>query len=234
MRLYTFCSPSHRPMLERYLAPSADRAGFDLHALAIEQLCPSGSYYDSGWLETMRRKVEFLTGISESHRGECVVYCDSDVLLNARNFGPETARRDLGTHYLALQDDVVQYCCGFMILRGCAELESLFAETLRALDGAGDDQTALNRVVAAGPYRVKRLPRKQYACVAQFRCTLGSDRLWNGTAFRVPRELKMFHANWTRGVEQKERLLACVERSLASEIAPNWQSRWLRGARADV
>ncbi len=216
MNVFTVCTLSHKGLFEKYLEPSAKESGFCVVKKDVPQLCKDGSYYQPGWKETMQQKIEILLEISKTHRGEIYLYSDCDVLFNPDNFSPEIAKKDLGQNFIALQNDVVQACCGFMIMRGSEELENLLSLTLKYMEHEPEDQAALNAVLRDFPIKVKILKRKKYACVRHFFNKI-SNGVWNQKPFRLPRGMKIFHANWTKTVEDKNQLLRFVQTQLLSQ-----------------
>ncbi len=208
MEVHTLSTPSHEEMLNDFLLPSATKAGFIVKVHRTKQHSPSGMYREEGWTETMRQKIEMLLEISKEKRGEIFIYSDCDILFDPKNINPEIATRDFGEENFAVfLDDVVQLCAGFMILRGGEMLERLFELVLSHIDEYEEDQTALNEVLKKFPVKAGILPRQEYFCIRQISGTLNALDVWNGEPFTIPENLKIFHANWTKGIKAKQDLL---------------------------
>jgi hypothetical protein len=184
------------------------KAVFKVHVAHTEQVSPSGFYLKEGWTETMRQKIEMLLEISQNNRGKIFIYSDCDIVFNPKNFNPEIALKDFGdTPFIATQDDVVQKCAGFMILKGSEDLEKVLQLVLDSIYFYKEDQAALNAVINEFSIPVTILPRNEYCCIRQLEGTLDENNLWNEKPVIFPENMKIFHGNWTTGIEMKTKIL---------------------------
>jgi hypothetical protein len=215
MKVYTLCSKTHESLANHFLIPSATEAGFLVQVIPTEQICATGFYKEKGWMETMQAKIEMLIRISKEHHDELFIYSDCDVVFNPKNFNPKVATRDFEPSlFLACQNDVVQLCAGFMIMKGGEELEKLLGLVLENIEKYHEDQTALNAVIKIVRAPVRILPDFEYCCIRQLSGTLNNQNIWNETNFEIPQQWKIFHTNWTKGVPMKQKLLEYIYESI--------------------
>ena len=202
MKLYTFYTPSHRDLFSifRRALPEDDR--IELQILDMPQECPSATYMGKGWQETMHRKVQYvMQALDETPEGEWFVHSDCDVVLF-----PGWADLILDwpecPHDMMIQNDL-RYeilCAGFFFCKSNAVTKKLWRTVYDEMHLYDHDQTALNVILQRTPDINVRVLSPSYF-------TYGAlDRgVWEGEPFKIPdvKNLKMFHANWTKGVENK-------------------------------
>jgi hypothetical protein len=146
VKVYVPCSPSHRPLLDGWLAPSLD-AGFQLEMVPLPQLTPTGSYLESGFQQLTRAKAALFRDLAATP-GPPWLLADADIQL----FGlrPERLRQLLGDRDLAFQRDEAagRANSGFVVVRPGASVAALAARVLDQIDRRRThDQSELNRAL---------------------------------------------------------------------------------------
>lgn len=195
MILYTLYSPSHERMLNEYLLSSV--VGFWISPQKIPQECKTGVYHTEGWVYPVKRKVEMLLKASQVET-DPFVYSDCDVILNGLT--PEDVIRDLGEDDLAcMHNGAGDYCAGFMFIRPCEATVRVFQATLDKITES--DQPRLNEVLKTDPIKKRLLPDAVYT----------NHGLLDLDITKMPSTVKVYHANYIVGIEEKEKALAAAK-----------------------
>ncbi len=69
LRLYSICTPSHEILKNEWFLPSI-QDDFEIIIKQYDQLCPSGQFNDTGWLDIMLKKVELIICAIKENWGE--------------------------------------------------------------------------------------------------------------------------------------------------------------------
>lgn len=215
MRLVTYYTPSHAEMCRRFVLSRA--WGFrERRSFAVEQTCPTASFKSDGWNTCTAGK--FLALASLDADGTPTVYVDADVAL-MRGFRDwcEGVFAELPDSAIAFSDDIVQWCTGMMLFRPTPATLGFFrlAADLTPIWNLPDQDVVhqlRHQASQAGgtlPIVPRVLPRDRVCNWA----TVNAPTLpapWDGEPFDVPSSCVAWHANWTIGVERKERMLERV------------------------
>jgi hypothetical protein len=233
LRIYTMVTPSHRQLFERWFLPTLSER-CEVRVQECQQFCPSGEFKTEGWLRTMKAKVDgILIAIEENWDG-IFLFADADVQF----FGPvgPMVRASLARYDSVYQQDSPSgtLCAGFFSARANHRIKKLWSEIKERLDialqtGAGDtnvnDQSALNKIIPVALHRRiwkssdirwdRFSPEDAYSAGAL------TGRKWEvGDAVAAPAGIKVHHANWTAGIENKVFLLRAVRRHVTGSAAP--------------
>jgi hypothetical protein len=146
MRVYVPCSPSHRPLLDGWLAPSLC-ADFQLEVVEMAQLSATGRFDEPGFQPVVRAKAALLRDLAAVPGPPCLL-ADADIQL----FGlrPERLRALLGACDLAFQRDEAagRVNTGFVVVRPGAAVTALAARVLEQIDRRSEhDQREFNRAL---------------------------------------------------------------------------------------
>lgn len=208
MKLFSFYSDSHIPLLNAHFLPSVP---FDMQMILMHmpQECPTGSYYSQGWSKTMAYKAKAIEHALQVET-EPFFVVDAD----ARFYGPfaDDALACLNDADIAFQYEGAAahpqnaLCAGCYIARPSSRLAAAFARAWALIPRVGGDQLALGVVLARTPtIHTVRLPRRYWS---QGR---DSGAVWTpGQPVGPPTDLLVHHANWCVGVENKLALLEAV------------------------
>lgn len=207
MNVYTFYTDSHKEifdLFEEYFYKNSDTK-LKLIVSRFEQECPSATHKEHGWSTTMKRKVEcILNALQETPENEWFVYTDCDILLfqgwmnvlnsNNSNFD------------IIIQNDFISLCAGFFFCKSNNKTKQLWQDVYNSVERFGEDQTALN-------FFLKQSKTLKIAILPESYFTYGllNKSVWQGTeTFEIPSNIKMFHANWTEGTNNKIKLMKLV------------------------
>lgn len=227
MKVYTFYSDSHQTLHSRFLS-SIKKSNPEIEVISdkISQECESGEYMKDGWGDTMKRKVSLI--LDAISKGDIFVHSDCDIvyLKSIKNCLLE----ELDENDIAFQNDGgtggTWYCMGFFICKPSTRIERLFQHILRNIDNfEGNDQLVLNNAISdfKNPNPGKDWEDISYKMLSNKFFTYGltkprNNMPWNGEKFEVPKETVTFHANWTKGVQNKHRLLDYVSEKTGIEL----------------
>jgi hypothetical protein len=216
VKLVTYTTPSHAAMCKEFVLDRAELAGFaDDDIILIEdiQRCGSGNYNDEGFVEQCASKIANLASLP---LGEQYFYCDADCcLFPGLRWWVNTQIPDI----LYLGNDIVQQCAGVMLWSHDKKTRRLF-EIVADLCGiyGKHDQQVFNLLYQGSftgrfPVRAETMPSK---IIANYASLQGKVVYWNGQDFDVPSTVRLFHANFTVGVDKKQKLLEKVASSVAT------------------
>lgn len=203
MKIYTFFTDSHKCLLDIFLKNFPYSENTELNIKWFPQECKDGSYMSDGWVSTMRRKVEYiLQSLNETPEGEWFVHSDCDIVLF--DGWDSMVEKHHDKVEMMIQDDYSMLCAGFFFCKSTLNTKLLWERVLRDLHKFEHDQIAMNHFI-------KQMPEMKVGVLPQSYFTYGYFKKdnWNGQQFIIPdaNNLKMFHANWTRGVDNKIKLL---------------------------
>jgi hypothetical protein len=222
MKLYTFYTDSHSILFENFFKPSLSIIdNIDLVYKKEPQKCTTASYMDSGWLDTMRSKVQLHIEASRQFDDHFFIYSDCDIIFLDSNL-VDVLLAELGDNDIAFQDDVQPYgnrstcCAGFFISKTNKSTLSIWENVLDRLNKLPqntnqNDQTLLNFILNNTGSNIKyKLLSNRFFTLAQYRKELW-DKNTNCFNFDIPSDIITYHANWTHGVSNKIELLNIVK-----------------------
>lgn len=222
MKLYTFYTDSHAILFNNFFKSSLSKIpNIDLIERKIEQKCPTASYMNDGWLQTMKFKVDLHIEASKQYDDQIFIYSDCDVIFLDTNL-VEQLLFELEDNDMAFQNDVEpwnnrQTCCaGFFISRANEKTTKLWEKVAKTLNelpqhSRDNDQTLLNSALDSKEYGVKyKLLSNKFFTLAQY-----NKKIWDENTdpfdFDIPQDIVTYHANWTHGVSNKITLLKLVQ-----------------------
>ena len=203
MRVYTFYTDSHRELFEIFEKNFPYNFETQLNVKWFPQECKEGSYMTEGWVSTMKRKVEYiLEAIDETKENEWFVHCDCDIVLF--DGWTNIVKKQQHNVDIMFQNDNIELCAGFFFCKSSPITKKLWEHVLNILGNFPNDQVAVN-------YFVRNIKDLKVGVLPDTYFTYGllNCSRWDGKNFTIPNidKLKMFHANWATGVEQKLKLL---------------------------
>jgi hypothetical protein len=206
MKIYTFYSDSHKYLYDIFIESLRDsNPEIDVVTDILDQE-GSGSFMENGWESTMDKKLDQIIRACEI--GETFIHSDSDVIF-LKDIKEEILL-ELGDSDIAFQDDgEVGLCMGFFICKPNPKIISLFKKVKEILpEFQGHDQNAINSIIKNYGVNYKKLSHRFF--------NYGQTRhkIWNGEDFEVPKNVLVFHANWTIGIENKLKLISLVKQQI--------------------
>jgi hypothetical protein len=203
MKVYTFYTSSHIELMKLFLENFPLSDDIELVVRKLPQECSSGNFLSEGWNSTMRKKVEYIIySLNETPENEWFVHSDCDIILFD---GWEDILRKYKDDFDMLnQNDYATLCAGFFFCKNNSRTRELWDNVLKTLDQFEHDQWAMN-------VWMRKIPNLKVGILPDTYFTyglLGKDN-WTGQEFTIPnsKNLKMFHANWTHGVDNKISLI---------------------------
>lgn len=221
MKLYTFYTDTHTNLFDKFFAPSiAEVKDIELVARKSIQQCPSGSYMDNGWLDTMKFKVQLHIEASQNYKDNFYIYSDCDVMFYDTNL-VQYLLEELEDCDMAFQNDVEPYgwrptcCAGFFISKCNQETTKLWQDVLYSLnllshDTKHNDQSLLNSELNHHTNIRYKLLSNRFFTLAQHTKAVWDSKN-NNFDFNIPFNMITYHANWTHGVDNKIKLLELVK-----------------------
>jgi len=206
MKVITFYSNSHKELHDNFFIKSVNNfAGEKIHVEShlIDQSCPSGDWYSSGWLNCMSEKLRILLSELDVLDGSIVVYSDCDVIITGDFF--DDIHSEMIDYDIKFQDDGSQLCAGFFAFKKTKEVRDLFEKSY-SLCSSTDDQSAINSVIPNSGLTYSTLDFSKYHNVHKDVSGVWED----GMDYDPGENTLMFHANFTVGVENKKKLLNLV------------------------
>ena len=202
MRVYCCYSETHRGLFETHFKPSADAAGLMVIRRLLPTMSASGEFESEEFQRSCRHKIAYLLEVIRGNLGgESFIFSDVDV----RFYADPTADllRCLGDCALAFQDDgPAGACTGFMVIRPTESVLGFWCLVAERMDEGNElDQDATNRCLESDRAPWIRLPERYW--------TFGRNgQHWEpGVPASPPLGMLVHHANWTKGVENKDKLL---------------------------
>lgn len=213
MKIYTFYTDSHDILLNKYFLPTVPDE-FEVIVEKFPQDCESGNFMQSGWFDTMTKKVNYvLKSIEECWGGE-FIHADCDVQF-FKPFKKDILSQLDDCDVAAQQDEKNELCCGFFICKANKRTKNLFEEVKRLMSNKTNDQVVLNSI--KNNYVKSKTLDHRYFSVVQY---LQKEYipLWT-PEIKIDifdKNIIMHHANWTIGVENKIKLLDTVRLGVCS------------------
>lgn len=202
MDIYSLVSDSHEYLKDYFFVPSInryERGNFSLHMAHHDQICKEAKYMSDGWKEMMMFKIDQY--ITASNNSDMFIWSDVDIEFYDAFI--ENCKEQLGNHEIAFQKgNNNEYCAGFFIARSTDNVKNFFLHIKNNYQQYQCDQSAINANITK--VRAKFLNDDFYNVGFQ-------HRRWSGQDFSIGKPIKMFHANYTEGLENKIVLLSLVK-----------------------
>jgi hypothetical protein len=196
-RLLTFYSDSHDILFKNYFKPSVDNINeYDLVVEKFNQIGANGSYFEAGWRESMLEKLKFIVKTINECWQDYFVFSDIDVIFI--NKTKDFLINELGNKDVAFQRDVDDLCAGFFIMKANQHTLNFINTCIINYDKYPkfDDQGVMRRYHDILNYKL--LPNNIFNI-----SMINKGKVWNGEYYKFPKDISVFHANWTIGVKAK-------------------------------
>ena len=204
MKLLTYYTNSHKSLLDNFFIPSIPKSdNFDLRIGTGMQHSATGAYDSHGYNLTTEEKIVFiLRELYVLPEGERILFSDCDVVF----LKPVMSMLSEYENYdIVFQDGYQELNTGFMLIRNCPVVRTLFEDVVRKCYLYKNDQDALNFLIDKYFIQYTMFGRT-VLCPADF--IFPSH--WNGQKIKIPEYAKVFHACWCFDVENKLKLLKHV------------------------
>lgn len=217
--MYTFYTPSHKLLFDKYLYPSATRNGFEVTALAYsKQMCSMAQFAEDGWRDTQLKKVEYYINVFRANLEHIIIVgSDSDVqILKPCSLQLLDFLKDDDISFQENLDGKI--CSGFFVARCNKNVIDFFEKVRSSLSGeivissiGGGEQYEMWKLIESGNHNasIGKLP---------------TDEIWNPrlnyknlNELDIPNNIMVHHANWNAGLDSKIKQLDYV-RDMISEM----------------
>ncbi len=218
MKVYTFFSESHRPILNQYFLKTFPfESGLELSIRYISQDCRTGSFLDDGWTAAMKKKVEYVIDSIEESKGKDEYFVHSDCDIIFFNHIKKDLQEQIKGHEIACINDIQMLCAGFFIARANDRILKLFQNirghlNMFANGSGGADQLAMNFFIGEMGIKAKALDFRYHNIFHSIQQEWTSE-----IDFQIPPDIIMHHANFTRGVSTKIKLLDLISDKVQNE-----------------
>lgn len=168
------------------------------------QICLTGNYYDTGWRELMEKKIDIYL---EAVNAEDLFFIWSDVDIEFYQPFIDECIKEIGDYDIAFQGGTgptgeTEYCAGFFICKINKATKYFFKHLKNIYKQYPCDQEAINHNINL--VKAKTLSHKFFNISEQY-------REWAGQDLTIPKDIIMFHANYTIGAENKLKLLLKIK-----------------------
>jgi len=222
IKLYSYCTPSHEILKNNWFLPSI-KDNYELVIKEFKQECPSGEFLKNGWEKTIDQKIEMIIGAIKENWNDVFIFSDVDVQFfgkTERTLLNELAEKDiLFQKNCGNLQEIEPICTGFFILKANNRTLKLFQE-VKNLRASNPEfvgcQSAIN-------YLVKKQPGLLCGFLPESFWSPGithgqNNWLWGpGKELKVPKNILLHHANWTKGIENKIKQLEYVKKIVELE-----------------
>ncbi len=203
LNIYVFFSETHRRLFDLYFLPTLSKVEKDyaLFVYHVEQLTKDGAFLSPGWNQTMLNKNKIIIEAIRENYGGAILYSDIDIQflqpIKKRLFSL-LDRNDLVVQQNAPSGKST-VCAGFVFLRCNEKTSKLYRTIYQAMlaDPSLRDQVALNRFLRSNQTSLvwQYLPNEEF---------YNPQKLWSfGDTLNVSKSIRVHHANWTSGVDEK-------------------------------
>lgn len=211
--LYTYCTPSHRVLLDEWFLPSI-KDDYAIKVIQGEQKCSRATYGSDGWNETFLARANIILEAIEDNWGGFFVFSDVDIQF----FKPT---KPIILELMQEYDIVFQktgptrgVCPGFFACK-CNEKTKKLWQAIKEsmIEKKTDDQDALNHIIFKqnNPFGLK------WANFSSdfYHTGLIKPEVWHpGVQVHVPKDIVLHHACYTIGLKNKIELLKYVKRKI--------------------
>jgi len=217
MKLFCYYTPTHKNMFDNFLKRSCDL--FQEHDVVSfmdsDQLSEDGSFYSTGFHETVVKKLDFIIDSNVWDDSEYCIFSDADVLFTSptKEFLEEQAQG----FDIVFQSDQTTYNSGFYVFRNSPRVKSMFEEARRVKDQHFGDQLCIDAALRTIPLKCKAFDKTVFNI-----SFYSGGNVWdNESTIHFPKHMRVYHANFIVGVENKEKALkTAYDRFLAPKF-PN-------------
>ena len=228
MDLICYYTPSHEKLFFNFFCQTLGvERKINLVPLKGKQLCKSATYYEEGWFDTVAEKIESIKNyIKKYENGEVFVFSDPDVIFLQPFYDRLLELFNPNLDMLLQNDTEGGFCTGFFIARKTDVLVDVFEKIVLFIkENKVGDQKAFNTIVARNELKswdaikLKKITTEQINLKLDFlpieefsnRRFYGVKTSTGFTEFEVPKQPRVFHANWCAGLENKYRLLNYIK-----------------------
>jgi hypothetical protein len=166
-----------------------------------DQLSEDGSFYSKGFHETVVKKMDFILGSNSWDDDQYCIFSDADVIftsLTEKFFNEQMAGYDM-----VFQTDQTTMNSGFFVFKNNLSVKRMFEEAVRVKDQYFGDQLCINAALQTSQVKRKAFDKSVFN-IAFY----SGGQIWdNQSTIHFPKDMRVYHANFIVGVENKEKAL---------------------------
>ena len=217
MKLVCYFTPAHKSMFDRFLKKSCDL--FGEHEIVArmdnDQLSADGSFYSKGFHETVVKKMDFIIGSNSWDDSQYCIFSDADVIFTAPT--QDYLLENVANHDIVFQSDQTTHNSGFYVFRNNAKVKAMFEEAVRVKDQHFGDQLCINAALQKVQLKHKAFDKNIFNISFYTR-----GEVWdNQSTIHFPKHMRVYHANFIVGVENKEKALQTAHDRFIAPKFPN-------------
>jgi hypothetical protein len=204
MKIYTFYTPSHKEIYDKYFVESFNNHLSNDFILDTElgiQKTKNGDFSDPELGSSMDDKLILLKRAITENDGNWFIYADCDIQFfdNIKNDINNYINLGMKENIdMFCQEDCNSICAGFLLIRSSKKMNDFIDLISKERHKFNNDQLAMNQY--ANYIRYSFLPRNMYYTVGNY----NGGRVWNaGDTVYLPNKILLHHANFTIGVKNK-------------------------------
>ena len=213
IKLYYFYSSSHEEMKNEYFLSSMQNE-YDCIGIKTKQKCKTGEYRTKGWNEVVIQKIDLIIRAINENKNSWFVHSDVDVQFF------DSTKNNLEYH-LRNNDTVFQSdgenpnpiaCAGFFASKANDKTLKLWKSVKKLCQIKQiDDQQALNICLQNNDFvKWKLLPTEYFSIGGNLKNN--SKYRWKpNDDINFPMKIKIHHANYTEGIDNKIKQLEFVK-----------------------
>jgi hypothetical protein len=215
MKIYTLYTNSHKTLLTNFFLPSLFKyENCDVIVEYHPQECSGGEYMSTNWNLTMEKKIKLILRGIEENQNKIFIHSDCDISFFDSFIDNELDKLE-EYDLLCQKDHIDDLCAGFMFIKSNHKTYKLFLDILHNLHSFKNDQYALN-------YYIKNHNTTYNICYnfldysyynLYFSSLKNQSLKWNPYTEPlplIPKNIKMFHANWIVGVDKKIKTMELI------------------------
>ena len=204
MKLVTCYSESHKKLLNIFLSSCIGEYEVKVHEIPQRG---SGIYESPGFKESMIDKMKII----KSEATEDFVFSDIDVVFLRPSL--QCILKELNSFDCLFQDSGI-YCSGLFAMKVNEKTIKFLDDWINTLETGGfpQEEYALRHLIPNSGLAHGKL---SHLFTNPF---ILRGRHWDGTELSIPNETLVFHANWTAGIENKEKLMNMAIQSVKTTI----------------
>ena len=216
MKVLCYYTPSHKGMFDNFLKRSCDLFGEHelISLMDNDQLSSDGSFYSNGFHETVVKKMDFILSSNAWDDTEYMIFSDADVIFTAPT--QEYLLEQVAGYDIAFQSDQTTYNSGFYVFRNSPKVKAMFEEAVRVKGQYFGDQLCIDAALRTVPLKCRAFDKTIFNI-----SFYTNGALWdNQSTIHFPKHMKVYHANFIVGVDNKEKALRkAYERFIAPKFS---------------
>jgi hypothetical protein len=202
MKLVTYYTNSHKDLFDNYFLPSIKSDfGFDLLHKEGIQYSKDGNFDSLGFNEATRDKIGFLIStLDQVEKFDFILFSDVDIVF-LKN--PSEYFKKYESYDIVFQDGYEgHYNTGFFLLKNKDKVKELLQKVYDNCHLFIHDQDAMNHFL-----HKSQLKYTKFDTNISSTATFFGPNVWDGENFHIDFVPIIFHACWTKGIENKKTLL---------------------------